>query len=60
MTTRTPEATDEVLEYLDEWREAGEVKMLRFSAYLERDYALTQREARAVLSYWMSTFGGER
>mgnify|MGYP001598742573 CR=1 FL=1 len=59
--------TDEMLEYLDKLRESGVTNMLGGGPYLEREFPElagsgrsvhnSSPEARAVLSYWMATFG---
>lgn len=66
MTTATrPEfCTDEMLEYLDKLRESGVTNMFGAGQYLDalffepRAFGST-KEAKAVLMYWMNTFGQE-
>ena len=58
-TTRPESVMDEHLEYLDGLRESGVTNMFGAGAYLEKEFNLSQREARAILSYWMKTFGDD-
>lgn len=49
---------DEHLEYLDELRESGVTNMLGGASCLRDSYpALSKRDAREILTYWMQTFG---
>ncbi len=47
---------DDHLVYLDELRDSGVTNMYGAAPYLEDEFALTSKEARQVLSYWMKTF----
>lgn len=53
---RPDDATDEVLLYLDELRESGETNMYGAGEYLSTKFGFDEKEARAVLAYWMKTF----
>ena len=56
-TKERPEfATDEVLEYLDELRESGVTNMYGAAPYVEAEFDMTIKDARAVLTYWRHTF----
>jgi hypothetical protein len=57
MATERPDfVTDEHLEYLDELRQSGDTNMFGAGAYLEDDFGLDRRKARAIVSYWMQSF----
>lgn len=44
--------------FLDNLRESGVTNMYGASPYLQRKYpSLSREDARAILSYWMKTFG---
>lgn len=48
---------DEHLEYLDELRESGATNMFGARPYLMEEFPeLDDRQAAAILSYWMETF----
>ena len=49
--------TDDHLEYLDNLRESGVTNMYGAGAYLKKSFMLSQKEASAILVYWMETFG---
>lgn len=49
--------TEEHLTYLDELRESGETNMFGASPYLEGEFGLNRRDAKAYLIHWMETFG---
>ena len=49
--------TEEHLEYLDELRDSGITNMYGARPYLKDDFPeLTDKEAGAILYYWMDTF----
>ena len=48
---------DDHLEYLDRIRESGAVNMYGAAPYLASAYGLNTKTARAILAYWMITFG---
>ena len=48
---------DEMLVFLDDLRESGEVNMCGAAQNLRVEFWLEKRESRAVLKYWMETFG---
>ena len=50
------DAEQEMFEYLDELRASGETNMYGAAPYLEAEFDLTERDARAVLQRWMETF----
>ena len=57
MSKERPEVvTDEMLEYLDDLRESGEVNMFGAGQYIQRDFDLTRTQSRDVVLYWMATF----
>jgi hypothetical protein len=50
--------TDEHLTFLDELRESAVCNMFGARIYINEEFPeLTTKEAAAVLSYWMKTFG---
>ena len=53
---RPEEATDEVLEYLDELRESGVTNMFGARPYLTDEFDFSETVARECLVYWMRTF----
>jgi len=57
-TTDRPDfVTDEHLEYLDELRESGNTNMFGARPYVRHEFPeLSDKEASAVLTYWMATF----
>ena len=50
-------ATEDVLDYLDDLRESGVTNMFGAGSFLQDEFGFDKHEARAVLSYWMKTFG---
>jgi hypothetical protein len=44
---------------LDALRESGITNMFGAGSYLQEEFGLTRAEARAILVYWMQTFGHE-
>lgn len=52
-----PEMLADMLSYLDELRDCGEINMLGTGPYLQNDFDVDARTARAVLSFWTVTFG---
>lgn len=65
--TRPEFCTDEMLEFLDDLRESGATNMFGASAFLlgefPDEFGETQRakreQVKAVVMYWMETFGKE-
>ena len=54
------EDLEEMLEYLDELRESASINMFGAGTELRDEYPrLSRMEARAVVRYWMETFGQE-
>lgn len=51
---------DEYLTYLDELRESGATNMFGAAPYLSNAFGLPLRDARLVLSYWMTSFEERR
>ena len=59
-TIERPEyVEDEMLTFLDDLREEGAVNMCGAAYDLRVEFWLEKRESRAVLKYWMVTFGKE-
>ena len=57
MSVDKPEiVTDDHLEYLDDLRESGATNMFGAAPYLEDEFALSRKDARTVLVYWMESF----
>lgn len=49
--------TEEHLEYLDELRESGVTNMFGAASYLQNAFdELSNKDAKAILGYWMHTF----
>ena len=57
MSTRPTIVTTEHLKYLDRLRQSGVTNMWGAGAYLESTFSLSAKTARAILMYWMETFG---
>lgn len=53
---RPEDATDDVLDYLDDLRESGATNMFGAAPYLVEEFDFDKRTAREILSYWMATF----
>lgn len=47
----------EIMEYLDELRESGVTNMFGAAPYIQQEFDVPTKYARALLVYWMSTFG---
>ncbi len=57
-TIERPEIVrDEHLDYLDDLRESGETNMFGAARYLVGHFNVPYQDAKAILSYWMETFG---
>ena len=56
-----PITSDEIeyFNYLNDLRDSGVTNMFGASPYLEREFDLSSREAREVLSSWMGNFKDE-
>lgn len=50
---------DEHLEFLDDLREEGSVNMFGAAPELAVEFGMNKNDARAILVYWMDTFGEE-
>ena len=48
--------TTEQKKFLDDLRESGETNMFGAASYLQEEFGLDKKEARAVLSTWMQAF----
>jgi hypothetical protein len=57
--TRPDGCEDEHLAYLDALRESGVTNVFGAPPYLQEEFGLSRAEARAILVYWMETFGRE-
>lgn len=55
--SRPLEVTNEHLEYLDGLRESGVTNMFGAGEYVERKFGLAKKASRAILMYWMESFG---
>ena len=49
--------TEDMLFWLDDIRDSGLINMFGAAPYVRKEFNLSKRDARAVLSYWMKTFG---
>ncbi len=49
--------TDDMLEYLDSLREPGAANMFGSWRFVRGKFCLSRRDAKAVVQYWMQTFG---
>jgi hypothetical protein len=47
---------DEMLVYLDDLRESGITNMYGATAWLTKEYGLNRRDAKSVLTHWMTTY----
>lgn len=56
MNDRPDFITDDMLEYLDEVREAGFTNMFGAAPYVQEAFGLSRNEGHTVLQYWMRTF----
>jgi hypothetical protein len=52
-----PEEEERYFEYLDDLRTSGVTNVFGAGQYLEWEFGLDKRTARAVLTKWMETFG---
>lgn len=50
------EREDEVFQYLDDLRASGVTNMFGATPYIEAQFRVDRREARRLLSKWMTTF----
>ena len=53
---KTKTLEPEYKEFLDDLRESGVTNMFGAAPYLEEEFGLEKREARAILSQWMREF----
>ena len=56
MTERPEIVTDEHLHFLRELRDSGKVNMFGASTYLAEEFDLSEKDARKILVFWMTTF----
>jgi hypothetical protein len=52
----TSPLTAEYKTYLDELRESGEINMFGATPYLQNEFGLDKKEARAVMLAWFESF----
>lgn len=48
--------TEEMMDFLDDLRESGDTNMFGAAPYLQDEFGLERRDAKAVLVYWMESF----
>lgn len=60
MIERPEIVKNEHLAFLDALRESAVTNMFGAGQYLVLKFGLSKKDARAVLVYWMESFGGER
>ncbi len=53
---RPVEATDDVLDWLDDLRDSGATNMFGAAVYLVAEFGFSIQVASRVLVYWMETF----
>jgi hypothetical protein len=53
------DSLSDYFEYLDELRLSGETNMFGAGAYLQDEFGLDRREARAILMEWMDKSRGK-
>ena len=54
--TKAKLLTEDHITYLNNLRESGVVNMFGAGEYIEGAFGVTKREARTILSEWMSQF----
>ena len=54
--TKAKLLTEAHIIYLNDLRESGAVNMFGAGEYIERAFGVTRREARTILSEWMTQF----
>ena len=47
---------EQVFEYLDALRESGITNMFGAAPYIQEEFGLDEKEAKALLAEWMQTF----
>jgi len=50
---------EKIYAYLTKLRASGRINMMHSGRYLEREFDLTPREAKAAVIHWMTTFKRE-
>ena len=50
------ESKEKIFEYLDKLRESGVTNMLGAGEYLQVEFDLSKKDARALLTEWMEQF----
>jgi hypothetical protein len=51
---------EEIFKYLQDLRDSGAINMWGAGAYLEDEFGLTRREAKAVLLEWFESFNKQK
>jgi hypothetical protein len=49
--------TEDHLTFLDDLRESGATNMYGAGPYIVEEFGVSRAESRAILTYWMKTFG---
>lgn len=52
------EKLQEMFEYLDDLRACGDTNMFGAAPYLQQEFMVSSKEARKILTMWMSTYDG--
>ena len=55
--TVTGKMKEEIFDYLDFLRETGVTNMFGAAVYIEDEYGIDKKAAKALLLEWMETFG---
>jgi hypothetical protein len=56
---KTTQEEKEVMSYLNDLRDSGVTNMFGAAPYVEQEFEIEKREARRILSLWMSNFNEE-
>ena len=56
---KTTQEEKEVMSYLNDLRDSGVTNMFGAAPYVEQEFEIEKREARRLLSLWMSNFNEE-
>ena len=57
-TAVVKKSQEEYFKYLNELRESGACNMFGAAQYLEQDFDLDRKEAKAIVKAWMVSFKG--
>jgi len=57
MSERPEDCETEHLEFLDDLRESGQCNMFGAWPFLMDEFMIGKKDAAAILTYWMKTFG---